>query len=260
MNERMPERGALSRNMMRATAGFQLAYDVTSRDDAGRKLALLYRLSPILVALTANSRQIEGKDSGYESFRHIVWWDTDRDRSGVPDGCLHAETALSGYAAYAKRATTLFLRRDGEIVPAPDKPFEALVAEGLVNLEDIDLHLSSLFPFIRLRNYLEVRCFDCVEWPLARSILALLSGVLYCGAATAQAESFSAVLVREDSAALRALHVDAARNALDGRVGEKTFRELALELTAIAAGRLGDVDCNWATPGDLDALRAHLKS
>src|SRR5690606_4262227 len=68
MDRRMPTRGPLSRNMMRATAGFQITYDVADRDDAALKLALLYRLSPVLMALTANSRRIAGLDSGYASF------------------------------------------------------------------------------------------------------------------------------------------------------------------------------------------------
>src|SRR5690606_32858926 len=113
MDARMPARGPLSRNMMRATAGFQLTYDVADRDDASRKLALLYRLSPVLLAISANSRFVGGADSGYASFRHHVWWQTDRDRSGVPPGCMHAETAIDGYIGYAKAAHVLFLVRDG---------------------------------------------------------------------------------------------------------------------------------------------------
>ncbi|MHC4079461.1 MAG: glutamate-cysteine ligase family protein, partial [Planctomycetota bacterium] len=194
MDAVMPKRGPLTRNMMRATAGLQATYDIEDRADAGRKLALLYRLSPVLLAITANSRLVEGRDSGYASFRHKVWWETDRDRSGVPEGCLHGETAVDGYIRYARQATMLFFERDGRLVRSPERSLEQLVADGQVTRRDLALHLSSLFPLIRLRNYLEVRCLDAVDWPLARGMVALMSGVIYCATATAKAEELSACL------------------------------------------------------------------
>ena len=96
MDASMVPRGHLTRNMMRATAGFQLTYDVEDRADAGRKLALLNRLVPLMVAITANSRMVEGQDSGFESYRHYVWLHTDRDRVGVPEGGFHAAGQSSG--------------------------------------------------------------------------------------------------------------------------------------------------------------------
>jgi glutamate--cysteine ligase len=257
MAERMPERGALSINMMRATAGLQMAFDVTGRRDAGRKLALLYRLSPVLMAICANSREVGGEDSGYASFRHRVWLDTDRARSGIPDGCMHSETAIEGYVAYAKRAIVLFLGRNGDIVPSPARSLEDLVAEGRVTLEDLDLHLSSLFPFVRLRNYVEVRCFDSVEWPTAKGMLALLSGILYCPTATALAEELSAQLVVDD---LTELHMHAARMGLDAIApGGASFRDMATQLVDFAAAKVGKPDCNWAQLDDLEAVREVLR-
>lgn len=259
MNAGMPERGALTINMMRATAGLQMAFDVTGRQDAARKLALLYRLTPVLMALTANSREIEGADSGFESFRHRVWLDTDRDRSGVPEGCLHAETAIQGYVNYAKKAIALFLKRDEQIVASPALPLEDLVAEGDVTLEDLDLHLSGLFPFVRLRNYMEVRAFDSVAWPLARGLVALLSGILYCTVATGAAVELSNRLVVDDPEGLEELHMDAARRGLDavGPEGD-TFRDLALQLVEFASTRVGKPDCNWARVEDLESVREVL--
>jgi len=259
MDAEMPKRGPLSRNMMRATAGLQATYDIEDRNDAGRKMALLYRLSPVLLAITANSRMVEGRDSGYASFRHRVWWDTDRDRSCVPDGCLHAETAVEGYIRYARRATMLFFDRDGGLVPSPERSLEQLVAEGQVARTDVALHLSSLFPFVRLRNYLEVRCLDAVEWPLAKGVLALMSGLIYCPRATAKAEILSEDLVVEDAGALRELHLAAATDALDARTPDGTsFRELAEELLEFSKATIGGPTCKWATTGDLDAVARRI--
>ena len=259
MDRSMIERGPLTRNMMRATAGFQLTYDVNDREDAGRKLALLYRLAPVMVAITANSRVIGGQDSGYASYRHYVWLHTDRDRVGVPDGCLHADTAIDGYKRFAREATMLFLRRGGDLVAAPPVSLEDAVADGEVTQEDLDLHLSSLFPFVRLRNYLEVRYLDAVKWSLARSVLALLSGLVYCPTATARAEALSASLVPDDAEALRALHLDAAKRGFDARdLAGTGFRELARALFEFSAATIGGKDCKWTERSDLDVVAERI--
>jgi glutamate--cysteine ligase len=259
MDASMMPRGHLTRNMMRATAGFQLTYDVNDREDAGRKLALLNRMAPVMVAITANSRMVEGEDSGFESFRHYVWLHTDRDRVGVPEGGLQAETAIDGYKQFAKRATMMFQKRDGALVAAPAKPFEDVVATGDVTMEDLELHLTGLFPFVRLRNYLEVRYLDSVEWKFARSVLALLSGLIYCPTATSRAEALSDSLVPTDADAFLALHTDAARRGLDAQdVRGTSFRELARELLGFSSATLGGDDCRWAEPGDLDVVAAHI--
>lgn len=261
MDARMPTRGPLSRNMMRATAGFQLTYDVRDRDDAGRKLALLYRFSPLLLAISANSRTIEGKDSGFASFRHHVWLETDRDRSGVPPGCLHAETAIDGYVRYALAARVMFLARDGVVVAAPDEPLADLVEQGLITEADVDLHLTGLFPFVRLRNYLEVRCFDALPWAECRGVLALVSGLIYCDEAFAAAQALSDSFVVEDSEALRALHEDAARRGLDAvAVDRRPFREIARQVAAISRSTLGGDDCAWAQLEDLEPIVARIES
>jgi len=259
MDARMPARGPLTRNMMRATAGFQLTYDVDDRDDASRKLALLYRLSPVLLALSANSRRVAGRDSGWASFRHHVWWETDRDRSGVPAGALQPETALAGYIEYAKRAPMMFLHGSRDLVPAPDLPLSELVAQGRVTEADVDLHLSGLFPFVRLRNYLEVRCFDSLPWELTRSLMSLVSGLIYCEHAFDAALALSEALVVEDPVALRALHEDAARRALGARAPDgSSFADFARRMVAIAHGTLEGGSCEWAAPADLDAVTAHI--
>ena len=259
MNKTMTPRGPLTPNMMRATAGFQLTYDVTDRVDAGRKLALLNRLAPVMAAISANSRTIEGRDSGFASYRHYVWLNTDRDRVGIPEGGLHAETAVDGYIRFARKAATLFLKRDGELIEAPQRSFEQLVAEGEITPEDLDLHLSSLFPFVRLRNYLEVRYLDAVSWELARSMLALLSGLVYCPKATAAAQILSADLVPVDRAGLDHIHLQAAKHGLDAQTpAGGSFRDLARLLVEYSSATLGGENCGWADPDDLEVVAERI--
>lgn len=256
MDSEMPARGSLSRNMMRATAGFQLTYDITDREDAGRKLALLNRLTPLLAALTANSRQVGGTDSGYASYRHRIWWDTDTTRVGIPEGGLDADTAVSGYVRFARRAFALFVHGRHGLVAAPQRPFEELVAAGGVTEADLALHMTSLFPFVRLRNYLEVRCFDTVEWELARSVSALVSGIVYCPRALARTEALSDALAVREPLAQRQLHLDAARHGLDALTpGGRSLRDLLGELIGISTSKIGSPDCDWASAADLEAVR-----
>jgi glutamate--cysteine ligase len=265
MDREMIQRGRLTRHMMRATAGLQMTCDFADRADAGRRLALLNRLSPVLMALTANSRMVEGRDSGDASYRHRIWWETDDSRVGVPEGTLDAETAVDGYVRFARRAIALFVHdRQGEVVGVGEPvPFEDLVAaRGDLTEADLDLHLSSLFPFVRLRNYLEIRCFDAVEWPLARSVLALLSGIVYCDNATAAAEAISDPLAIHDRDALRAFHLEAAHRGLDTVVpggGGPGFRDIALQLVEFASGTLGGRDCDWAKVADLELVRQRIE-
>ena len=116
---------------------------------------------------------------------------------------------------------------DGNLTAVVDR----LVADGVVTRDDLDLHLTSLFPFVRLRNYLEVRYLDAVEWSLARGVLALLSGLIYCPTATARAQDLSDSLLPEDAAGLVELHENAARYGLDARdVRGNGFRDLARQL------------------------------
>ena len=261
MDASMPARGSLTRNMMRATAGLQMTCDFVDRADAGRRLALLNRLSPVLMALTANSSQVGGVDSGDASFRHRVWWDTDVTRTGIPEGTLDADTAVDGYVQFARRAIALFLLENGEPVAVEPRPFEEFVAEGRVTAADLELHMSSLFPFVRLRNYIEIRCFDTVEWPLAKSVLALLSGLCYCNLATAGAEKLSESLAIRNATELRDFHLEAARSGLDARAPDGAgFREIALGLIDLAAGRLGGPDCDWAKIEDLAVVRQRVES
>ena len=144
---------------------------------------------------------------------------------------------------------------------APDRPLEDVVAEGGVTETDVDLHLSTLFPFVRLRNYIEIRCFDSVPWPLARSVLALVSGLVYCTSAAAEARVLSERVALRDPGELRQLHLDAARLGLEtGVPGEPgvTFRDLAGELVEFSAATLGGSTCDWAQPRDLDEVRELL--
>jgi glutamate--cysteine ligase len=261
MDLEMPARGASSRSMMRATAGLQATFDFDDPADASAKLALLNRLVPLLAALAANSRSTEGSDSGFASWRHRIWLDTDTTRSGIASLALEPAAALDDYVRFARRAVVLFVRRNGVLHPAPRAPLADLVAHGTVPItaEDLELHLSSLFPFVRIRGYLELRCFDSVEWPRARALAGLVAALLYCGGARRGAAEVAAQLVPAARSALGELHLAAARDGLAARApGGASFAELAGELLRLGRDALGMRGCIYAQPADLDPLAARL--
>ncbi|MEO0477860.1 MAG: glutamate-cysteine ligase family protein [Planctomycetota bacterium] len=261
MDREMVRRGDLSQWMMRATAGFQITYDFESAEDAATKIAMLYRLSPVFLATTANSRRAGGQDTGYASYRHHIWSRTDTDRSGVPDGCLHPSTAISGYVEYACKATVLFQERDGRIVEAEHISLQDLVARGDVTEADLELHLSSLFPHVRPRNYLEVRCFDGLPWSEARSVIAWISGLVYCPHATKAAFELSEEFAIDDPQELLALHERAAKQGLDAQLRPgRTLRDVARELVRTSMATLGGPSCDWASTEDLQAVAARVEA
>lgn len=261
MDREMVRRGDLSQTMMRATAGFQITYDFADREDAAQKLAMLYRLSPVLLAVSANSSRCGGVDTGYASYRHHVWSRTDTDRSGTPDGCLDPETSLQGYVDFAKRATVLFQDRDGVVAESEHLSLAELVAKGGVTQADLELHLTSLFPHVRPRNYLEVRCFDALPWPESRSVVAFISGLVYCPHAFAAAFELSEPFAVRDETALAELHENAARHGLEamGPDGRK-LREVARQLVDISGATLGGPNCDWARTEDLEVVRARIEA
>jgi glutamate--cysteine ligase len=256
MDARMPQRGALSRNMMRATAGFQVTLDFADGRDGERLLALMFRLSPVIAAWSANSRVVAGADSGYASYRHHVWLHTDADRSALFARCLEFDGALDGYVDWVRKARVLFLTRNGDLMEAPERPFERLVADGMVTRADLALHLTSMFPFVRMRGHVEVRCADSVEWPRARAFAALLGAIAYVPAVRSAAEQLSDALVPSSHEDLLEFHERVARHGLATTVTDgRSLCHFAVELAELAAAALAANPRAIDSPDALGPLR-----
>lgn len=256
MDARMPQRGSLSRNMMRATAGFQVTLDFADGRDGERLLALMFRLSPVIAAWSANSRVVAGAESGYSSYRHHVWLHTDVDRSALFARCLEFDGALDGYVDWVRKARVLFLNRNDALIAAPEKPFERLVADRMVTRADLALHLTSMFPFVRMRGHIEVRCADSVEWPRARAFAALLGAIAYDPAVRSAAEELSDALVPSSHGDLVEFHERVARHGLATTVPDgRSLCHFALELAELAAAALAANPRAIASPDSLGPLR-----
>ena len=159
--------GPAGARMMRQTASLQVGIDIG--DDAPARWRLLNALSPVFVALFANSRTYAGHDTGFASYRAETWRRTDPARTGV----LHAIDPIGEYVDFALRAPAILLGDNTEMA----RPFHYWAAA--TDLADWEQHLGTLFPEVRPRGYFEVRSMDAVpqtHWPAA---LAFVAGLAY---------------------------------------------------------------------------------
>lgn len=258
MRSSLPQYGAFGSNMMRMTASVQVSLDWEDEADCARKIQVLARLTPLLVALYANSPLADGRPAPCLSFRSHIWEGVDRTRCGYLPSMLDGTFSYGAYVEWALDANVLFVRR-GDRYEDPKRTFRQLLAEGWagepVRFADWDNHISTLFPEVRIKRVLEVRGPDCVDAELTGALAALLRGLLYDSTALQNAKALLPALTMDEQLAF---HRDARRVGLAGRLGARSFAALANELVEVARDGLRRLD-----PADaplLDPLQAVVRS
>ncbi|RKH68451.1 glutamate--cysteine ligase [Corallococcus interemptor] len=242
MRRTLPERGRLALNMMLMTSTGQVSLDWADEADCVRKTVTVARLTPLLVALYANSPLLEGKPSGYMSFRSRVWEEVDPTRCGYLPSWFDGSFSYKAYVDWALDAPLLFLRRDGEY-RHPKLTFRQLMKEGYEgkppDMGDWTDHLSTLFPEVRLKKVLEVRGADCASAAMTGALGALWRGILYDAQALSEAEL---LLPRLTFTEHLAFHDTARREGLAGKLGPHALHQLAAEMVSIAKRGLQRLD------------------
>lgn len=261
MRRTLPERGRLALNMMLMTSTGQVSLDWADEADCVKKTVTVARLSPLLVALYANSPLVEGKPSGYMSFRSRVWEEVDPTRCGYLPSWFDGSFSYQAYVDWALDAPLLFLRREGEY-RHPKLTFRQLLTEGYEgkppDMGDWTDHLSTLFPEVRLKKVLEVRGADCSSAAMTGALGALWRGILYDAQALGEAEQ---LLPRLSFTEHLAFHDTARREGLAGKLGSRALHGLAAEMVAIAKRglqRLDPLDVPLLAP--LEAVAASGRS
>jgi len=242
MKAYMPTRGNLGLDMMTRTATVQVNLDFSSEADMVRKMRVGLALQPVATALFANSPFTEGKPNGFLSYRSQIWTDTDPDRCGMLDFVFDDDMSFERYAEHALDVPMYFVHRDGGFVDASGQSFRDFVAGRLPalpgehpTLKDWDDHLTTLFPEIRMKRYIEMRGADGGPWGRLCALPALWVGLLYDSIALDQAEAIATELAAGDLERLRA---DVPRTGLATPAGARTLHEVARDVLAIAAGGL----------------------
>jgi glutamate--cysteine ligase len=245
MRRYLPARGELALDMMHATASLQASFDYADEADMIAKMRTALAVTPIAAALFANSSIALGRPSGFVSRRLHIWRHTDPDRSGLLPFAFDADFGYRRYAEWALDVPMFFLVRDGVYLPMDGKPFRRFWREGhegeRATLADFERHLTTLFPDVRLKRLIEVRCADCLPAELLCAVPALWKGILYDADARAAAGALAGAwspAQRDD------VHVDVARRGLaavaPARAGDRSepLLPLARELVAIARAGL----------------------
>jgi glutamate--cysteine ligase len=251
MREYMPTRGGLAHEMMKRTATVQVNLDYSDPDDAGEKMRACMSVTSILTAIFASSPIVDGKESGYQSYRGHVWTDTDPDRCGLLDFVFSDGDVFKAYTEWALDVPLFFVYRSG-YVPAGGITFRRFMREGFqghrATLEDWALHLSTLFPEARMKRFIEVRGCDSGSLALVLALGPLSRALLYDDTARRAAIALTASL---DMNERRALVEAAARSGLRAQVGStgRSVGDLARDLLAIAEDGLGRLE-----PGELPYL------
>jgi glutamate--cysteine ligase len=235
MRRYLPSRGALAHEMMFATATVQANFDYADEADMAAKLRLAMGVSPIVSAIFTNSSLSGGKPNGFVSRRLHTWEHTDPDRTGLLSFVFERDFGYRDYVEWALDVPMFFILRGEHYEPTGGKTFRAFLREGHHGLRptlgDFERHLTTLFPDVRLKQFIEVRGADAVPPGLTCSLPALWKGILYQEDARAQAWDLIADSTQAQREAARA---DVARGGLAAAFAGRPVLELARELAGIA--------------------------
>jgi len=239
MRDYLGKRDTLGLHMMHATAGVQANFDFASEADAARKLRLALAASPVSTALFANSPLSEGKPNGFQSMRAEVWRHTDSDRwSLLPfafDPDFGEGTAYRRYAEWALDVPMFLIVRDGHSLPAHGLTFREFMARGFqsqrATLADWVVHLTTVFPEVRMKGVIETRGVDAVPGAQVCALPAFWKGLLYDDDALAAGLDR---LRRWSFSDVDALHAAVARDGLRAKAPDGPVLEVARELLALS--------------------------
>jgi glutamate--cysteine ligase len=192
----MPTRGARGLDMMFRTATVQVNMDFGDEGDMVAKMRVGLALQPVATALFANSPFTDGKPNGFQSYRAEVWRDTDPDRTGILPFAFDAGMGFERYVDYALDVPMYFVYRDGRYVDVAGASFRDFLAGKLAalpgmrpTLDDWADHLTTLFPDVRLKRFLEMRGADAGSFAQIWALPALWTGLLYDEEALRQAQA-----------------------------------------------------------------------
>ena len=180
MREYLPRRGRLAHEMMKRTATVQANFDYLDEADALEKLRVGLGLSSLVTAMFAASPLVDGKPSGFQSYAPRCWLETDPDRCGLLPFVFDERAGFRDYAEWALDVPLFFLYREGEYRAVDDRlQLSRAARPGGATQADWEPHLSTLFPEVRLKRYVEVRQADAGSRELARALPTLWRGIFY---------------------------------------------------------------------------------
>ena len=238
MTAYMPKVGGHGLDMMYRTCTVQTNIDYSSEADMVKKLRVSLALQPVATATFANSPFTEGQPNGFLSFRSEIWRDTDPDRSGMLPWAFEPGMGFERYVDYALGVPMYFIKRGERYIDVAGQSFRDLMEGRLqalpgerATISDWANHISTIFPEVRLKRYLEMRGADGGPWRRLPALPAYWAGILY------DDDSLDAAwdLVKDWTAAERQkLRDDVPRLGFAASVGGQSVLQLAKTTIALA--------------------------
>ncbi len=241
MSEYMPKVGKLGLDMMKRTCTIQANLDFSSEADMVKKFRVSLALQPIATALFANSPFTDGQGNGFVSYRSHIWTDTDDDRCGIIPFVFEPSMSFERYVDYMLDVPMYFVYRDGRYINAAGLSFRdfmrgelSVVPGELPTIKDWEDHLTTAFPEVRLKKFLEMRGADGGPWRRICALPALWIGLLYDQQQLDIASDWVSDWTLEEHEHLRS---SVPKLGLNTPFRGHTVRELALKMLSMS--RLG---------------------
>ncbi|MDX3925685.1 MAG: glutamate--cysteine ligase [Shinella sp.] len=243
MTRYMPKVGSKGLDMMYRTCTIQVNLDFSSEADMRRKMQVSLKLQPLATALFASSPFTDGKPNGLLSWRGDIWRDTDNNRAGILPFAFSPDFGFADYVEWALDIPMYFIVRDGKYRDCTNITFRQFmdgalkgeIADWQPNMGDWTNHLSTLFPDVRLKRFLEMRGADGGPWRRICALPAFWVGLLYDDAALDAAEALTRDWSSEEVLAMRNA---VPEKALSAEHRGKPLLELAREVVNIARAGL----------------------
>ncbi len=239
MRDYMPRRGSLGLDMMQRTCALQVTADFASEADMVKKFRVGLALQPIVVALFANSPFLDGRISNYLSCRAATWSDTDPDRCGYLPFVFESGMGFERYTDYVLDVPMYFVIREGQYIDARGLSFRDFLDGQLSvlpgqrpTLSDWGGHLSTVFPQVRLKHFLEFRGADAGD-AINRvpALVALWAGLMYDSQALDEAWERIENWTSEEH---RELETNVARRGFQTPFRNESVQQLALWMLRLA--------------------------
>ncbi len=185
MSRYMPKVGTKGLDMMMRTTTIQANFDFSSEEDMAKKIKVSQSIQPLIIALYANSPFIDSKLTDYLSYRSYIWTKTDNDRCGLLPFVYEKNFTFERYVDYLLDVPMYFILRDNKYIDLSGKTFRDFLEKKtkLINLEpsikDWEVHITTVFPEVRLKSFIELRGADGGPWSRVCALPAFWTGILY---------------------------------------------------------------------------------
>jgi len=258
MTRYMPTRGTRGLHMMYRTCTVQVNLDWADEADMVQKFRVGLALQPVATALFANSPFWEGKPAGVQSYRSLCWQDLDPDRTGMLPFVFEDGFGFERYVDYALDVPMYFVYRDGKYIDVAGQSFRDFLAGRLPGLQgekptlsDWADHLTTIFPEVRIKKFMEMRGADGGPWRRICALPAFWVGLIYDQVSLDAALELARGWTAEERDKLRR---DAGRLGLKAEIGGRTLQAVARDVLAISEAGLQARGMG----GHFDADEAHF--